>query len=88
MEMDHGHVVSIASAAGLSGVNGLLDYCASKFGAVGFQESLHLELKALNSKVQTTVVCPYFISTGMFDGAQTRYKNKNINSHAMSNFRE
>eukprot|EP00795_Rhopilema_esculentum_P008576 gene8576-14584_t len=73
MEMDHGHIVSIASAAGLSGVNGLLDYCASKFGAVGFQESLHLELKALNSNVQTTVVCPYFINTGMFDGAQTRF---------------
>ena len=35
MERDHGHVVSIASSAGLVGVNGLADYCASKFAAVG-----------------------------------------------------
>lgn len=31
-----GHIVTIASAAGLCGVNGLADYCASKFAAVGF----------------------------------------------------
>jgi len=35
LEKNHGHVVSIASSAGLVGVNGLADYCASKFGAVG-----------------------------------------------------
>jgi len=35
LEKNHGHIVSIASSAGLVGVNGLADYCASKFGAVG-----------------------------------------------------
>ena len=35
LEKDHGHIVSIASSAGLVGVNGLADYCASKFAAVG-----------------------------------------------------
>lgn len=39
-----GHVVTVASLAGLSGVNKLTDYCASKFAAVGFDESLRLEL--------------------------------------------
>lgn len=29
---DHGHLITIASSAGLVGVNGLADYCASKFG--------------------------------------------------------
>lgn len=29
---NHGHLVTVASSAGLVGVNGLADYCASKFG--------------------------------------------------------
>jgi len=35
-----GHIVTVASAAGHMGVSGLVDYCASKFAAVGFDESL------------------------------------------------
>ena len=34
---------------GLVGVSGLVDYCASKFGAVGFDESLRMELKKQKS---------------------------------------
>eukprot|EP00064_Thunnus_orientalis_P016142 superscaffoldBa00003138_g16205 len=69
---NHGHLVSIASSAGLIGVNGLADYCASKFAAVGFAESVGLELLATGKDgVKTTIVCPYFINTGMFDGCQT-----------------
>lgn len=74
IERNHGHVVNIASSAGLIGVNGLADYCASKFGAVGFDESLRMELSMQGKNgVHTTVVCPYFISTGMFEGAKTRF---------------
>lgn len=53
------------------GVTGLADYCASKFGAVGFDESLRMELDPY-SGVHTTVVCPFYINTGMFDGVTTR----------------
>ncbi|TKS80462.1 Epidermal retinol dehydrogenase 2 [Collichthys lucidus] len=64
---NHGHLVSIASSAGLIGVNGLADYCASKFAAVGFAESVALELLATGKDgVRTTIVCPYFINTGMW----------------------
>ncbi len=72
MEKNHGHIVSIASAAGLGGVNGLCDYCASKFGAVGFQESLMLEMRAQNKNIYSTTICPYYINTGMFTGASSR----------------
>lgn len=72
LERDSGHVVTVASAAGLVGVAGLGDYCASKFAAVGFDESLRNELKKRGSKVKTTVVCPFYIDTGMFDGVKTR----------------
>ncbi|XP_021168543.1 epidermal retinol dehydrogenase 2 isoform X1 [Fundulus heteroclitus] len=71
---NHGHLVSIASSAGLIGVNGLADYCASKFAAVGFAESVGLELQATGKDgIKTTIVCPYFINTGMFDGCQTKW---------------
>jgi all-trans-retinol dehydrogenase (NAD+) len=74
MESNHGHIVTIASAAGLFGVNSLLPYCASKFAAIGIAESLGVEL-AVNQKdgIRTTCVCPYYINTGMFEGASTRF---------------
>jgi all-trans-retinol dehydrogenase (NAD+) len=68
-----GHVVTIASAAGLAGTSRLTDYCASKFAAVGFDESLRLELKRLGLPIRTTVVCPYYVDTGMFRGVRTRF---------------
>jgi all-trans-retinol dehydrogenase (NAD+) len=68
-----GRIVTIASAGGLVGTGRLTDYCASKFAAVGFDESLRLELARMGSAVGTTVVCPYYISTGMFEGVKTRF---------------
>lgn len=41
---DSGHIVTVASLAGLTGSDRLVDYCASKFAAVGFDESLRTEL--------------------------------------------
>jgi len=74
LSRNHGHIVTIASAAGFSGTAGLVDYCTSKFAAVGFDESLRNELYAMGkSGVKTTVVCPTYISTGMFTGAKTRF---------------
>lgn len=49
------------------------DYSSSKFAAFGFAESLFLELTMLRkSKVKSTIVCPYFIQTGMFEGCATK----------------
>ncbi|XP_035659075.1 epidermal retinol dehydrogenase 2-like [Branchiostoma floridae] len=73
MEQNHGHLVSIASSAGLMGVAGLSDYCASKFGAVGFAESIRSELRIQGkSGVHVTCVCPTFINTGMFTGSKLK----------------
>ncbi|EPY76362.1 short-chain dehydrogenase/reductase family 16C member 6 [Camelus ferus] len=74
MKANHGHLVCISSTAGIVGINGLSDYCASKFAAFGFAESLYIELRVLKkSNIKTTIVCPYFIKTGMFDGCTTKY---------------
>ena len=73
LQQDRGHLVTIASAAGLAGTSKLTDYCSSKFAAVGFDESLRVELKRMNSKVVTTIVCPFYTDTGMFEGVRTRF---------------
>lgn len=73
MAKNRGHVITIASGAGLFGVAGLVDYCASKFGAVGIHKALTSELHSTKMDgIHTTCVCPYFINTGMFDGVKTR----------------
>jgi all-trans-retinol dehydrogenase (NAD+) len=68
-----GHLVTVASAAGLIGSPRETDYAASKFAAVGFNEALRLELKRSAPGVRTTVVCPFYIDTGMFAGVKTRF---------------
>ena len=73
VKRNRGHVVTVASSAGLIGVATLADYCASKFAAVGFDESLRFEMKKYSPGVRTTVICPFFIDTGMFDGAKSRF---------------
>ncbi|CAI2376000.1 unnamed protein product [Moneuplotes crassus] len=70
IKKNHGHIVSIASSAGLVGCPGLVDYCASKYGAVGFDESLRLEVKKIGANINTTCICPTFIKTDMFKGAK------------------
>lgn len=72
IERDAGHVVEISSAAGLLGTPRLTDYAASKHAVVGFTESLRLELARVAPGVRTTLVCPGYIDTGMFEGAQVR----------------
>ncbi len=69
----NGHIVTISSAAGLIGVSRLVDYCTSKSAAFGFDEALRMEIKQEKWDINTTVVCPYFINTGMFEGTKTRF---------------
>ena len=51
-----GHVVNIASVAGLVGNPGLSAYNATKFGLMGFSEALMLELR--HDRIKVTAVCP------------------------------
>ncbi|CAF0990818.1 unnamed protein product [Rotaria sordida] len=72
IENNHGHIVTIASGAGLVGAPRMVDYCSSKFAAVGLHEALTHELYSLKKYgIKTTVVCPSFINTGMFEGVGT-----------------
>ncbi|XP_056315118.1 retinol dehydrogenase 10 [Danio aesculapii] len=70
---NHGHIITIASVLGLFSTACVEDYCASKFAAVGFHESLAHELLTEDlDGVKTTLVCPYIVDTGMFEGCRIR----------------
>jgi len=73
IEKNKGHLVNIASAAGMIGVAKMADYSASKFAHYGFDEALRMELKQMKKNIHTTIVTPYFINTGMFDGVKSRF---------------
>jgi NAD(P)-dependent dehydrogenase (short-subunit alcohol dehydrogenase family) len=66
-----GHVVMMASAAGLLGVPGMAAYSASKHAVIGLAESIRLELRKQGHRgVGMTIVCPSFVATGMFEGGR------------------
>jgi NAD(P)-dependent dehydrogenase (short-subunit alcohol dehydrogenase family) len=62
-----GHIVNIASLAGLIGSPGLAPYATTKSAVVGLSNALRDEGEALG--VRVSVVCPSFIRTAIFDNA-------------------
>ncbi|MEU2258364.1 SDR family NAD(P)-dependent oxidoreductase [Nocardia xishanensis] len=64
-------VLNIASSAGLVANPRMSVYAASKWAALGWSDSVRLELEqAGHDHVKVTTVCPTYIDTGMFDGAK------------------
>ena len=69
MRSPRGHLVFIASASGFVGLPNGSTYASSKWGVIGFAESIRTELKHRKLKsVGVTTVCPTYINTGMFEG--------------------
>ena len=66
-----GHIVNVASAAGMAAHPKLSVYAASKWGMIGWSESLRLELEQGNTGIKVTTVTPYYINTGMFKGVKS-----------------
>ncbi|XP_006885380.1 PREDICTED: estradiol 17-beta-dehydrogenase 11 [Elephantulus edwardii] len=72
MRNNHGHIVTVASAAGHTAVPFLMAYCSSKFAAVGFHRALTEELDGLKiTGVKTSCLCPNFINTGFIKNPST-----------------
>lgn len=72
-ETKSGHIVFISSASALCGTSRLTTYTASKAALAGFEEALYFEGKHLHYPVHTTVVFPYYFSSGMFAGVRSRF---------------
>lgn len=63
-------ILNVASASGTLSVPRMSVYAASKWGVIGWSDSLRLELKAVGHPIAVTTLIPSYISTGMFDGAR------------------
>ena len=72
LERNSGHVCTIASAGGMLSNPKMSVYAASKWGAIGWSDSVRIELQDMKSDVHFTTVAPYYINTGMFDGVKSR----------------
>ncbi|MCX2740279.1 SDR family oxidoreductase [Pontibacter anaerobius] len=68
-----GHIVNIASAAGLLPNPRMSVYAASKWAVLGWSESLRLELEALRQDLHVTTVTPSYIDTGMSAGVKAPF---------------
>ena len=74
IERKTGHIVNIASIAGKVGSADRAVYCASKFGVVGFTESLAEEVRQY--RIRASVICPGSTDTAFSDGKQGKAREK------------
>ena len=72
VQRNEGHICTIASAGGMMSNPKMSVYAASKWAAVGWSDSVRIELQEMKSRVRVTTVAPYYITTGMFDGVKSR----------------
>jgi meso-butanediol dehydrogenase / (S,S)-butanediol dehydrogenase / diacetyl reductase len=64
MQQRSGRIVNMSSQAGRRGSPALAHYCTSKFGVIGFTQSLALELASFN--VTVNAICPGEVDTAMW----------------------
>ena len=72
--INYGHICNITSSAGMLALPKMALYTSSKWAAIGWSESLRIELQRERSNIKVTTICPYFINTGMFDGIKSFFK--------------
>lgn len=76
IQMNKGHIITIASMASFIALPRGADYSATKAGALAFHESLACELKHFykSPKILTTVVHPNFVSTPLITDLEQHLK--------------
>ena len=69
---DGGHIVNVASMAGLTTGTGMSPYFASKHAVVALSESLYFELQEASPDVHVSVLCPGWVDTQIHDSDRNR----------------
>lgn len=65
VEKNHGHILTMSSAAGLIPSKNSSVYTGSKHAVHGFVETLKLEMRATAPKIKFTTVYPTMVNTGL-----------------------
>lgn len=65
-----GHIVNTASMAGLVAPANLSAYCVSKHAVVALSETLFNDLRLVTDQIKASVVCPFFVPTGIHQSAR------------------
>ncbi len=68
----HGHIVNTASMAGLLAPPNMGIYNVSKHAVVSLSETLYQDLSLVTDQVSASVLCPYFVATGINDSHRNR----------------
>jgi NAD(P)-dependent dehydrogenase (short-subunit alcohol dehydrogenase family) len=67
-----GHIVNTASMAGLQNMPNMGVYNVSKHAVVSISETLHHDLALVTDRIAASVLCPYFIPTGIAHSQRNR----------------
>jgi NAD(P)-dependent dehydrogenase (short-subunit alcohol dehydrogenase family) len=67
-----GHVVNTASMAGLLNAPNMGAYNVSKHAVVSLSETLYQDLALVTDQVSASVLCPYFVPTGIHQSHRNR----------------
>lgn len=67
-----GHIVNTASMAGMLNPPVMGVYNVSKAAVVSLSESLYHDLKLIDAPIGTSVLCPYFVPTGISQSHRSR----------------
>lgn len=67
-----GHIVNTASMAGLLNAPTMGIYNVSKHAVVSLSESLYQDLKLVEAPIRASVLCPYFVATGIHQSHRNR----------------
>lgn len=67
-----GHIVNTASMAGLLNAPTMGVYNVSKHAVVSLSESLYQDLKLVDAPIGASVLCPYFVPTGIHQSDRNR----------------
>ncbi len=67
-----GHIVNTASMAGLLNAPNMGAYNVTKHAVVSLSETLYQDLRLVTDQVSASVLCPYFVPTGIHNSARNR----------------
>lgn len=86
IERHTGHIVNVASGAGILGATEPIPYVTSKFAVVGLSEALFGQLDIFS--INVSVIVPSYIRTRIYEKCKVKYSKELINDVGEDKLRE